>query len=94
MEVLTRQEAIRECKRLWKPSLKNPSLRKKDLLELYPKAKQYREGCPLCEYVSQQITINCRLYCPLYVQFRKGCGELCFSTDAGAFARKVMKLKE
>jgi len=83
---LTKREAIRECKRLWK-AIEKSGLTKYGFLNSPDgkkcKDKGYWGNCPLCEY-SRQVTQSlpsCSI-CPLITQYGKSCSELGFN-DSG-----------
>ncbi len=75
---MTKREAIRECKELWKEIeesgktkygfLGSPSGKKW-------RDKDYRSSCPLCEYSGSNCT-----KCPLITQYGKMCAQLGFKT--------------
>ena len=76
--MMTKREAIRECKRMWKEIVKS-GLSKRDFL--YETAdgkewldKRYHSNCPLCEYIwakdEDSKNWQCRRYCPLYLQYK------------------------
>ncbi len=71
---LTKREAIRECKRIWK-EIGESGLDKDAFLES-PNgkkwlAKSYECNCPLCEYASRGCNV-----CPLYAQYDTTCTPL------------------
>ncbi len=90
---LTKREAIRECKRLWKEIGKS-GLRKGSFL-CSPAGKKwldkgYQDNCPLCE------CFCCRT-CPLMTQYGKGCFELGYQLvghGSTRFLDRVKGLKE
>jgi len=79
---LTKREAIRECKRLWK-EIEKSGLTKYGFLNSPDgkkwKGKGYWGNCPLCEY-TKQVTKGlprCSI-CSLVTQYGKRCRELGF----------------
>ena len=78
---LTKREAIRECKRLWK-EIEKSGLTKYGFLNSPDgkkwKDKDYQAYCPLCEYTGRW---NC-WRCPLMVQYGETCTHLGFN-DSG-----------
>lgn len=77
MATLTKREAIRECKRLWKELEKSGLTKGEFLFDTRAGRKWlnklYNSDCPLCEYAKRHN--SCR-YCPLFTQYNKGCFEL------------------
>ena len=90
---LTKREAIRECKRLWKEIVKSGLSKWRflgsDAGEKWRK-KGYILDCPLCGYA----WTRCGTHCPLYLQYGKGCDEMPYDTDPKAFYEYVKGLKE
>ena len=91
---MTKREAIRECKRLWK-EIGKFGKDKDDFLESPAGEKwldkDYQNDCPLCEYARGK---GCE-FCPLYTQYDKGCYELNFEANPPTqFIKAVMGLKE
>ena len=76
---MTKREAIRECKKLWK-EIEKSGLDKFRFLgspagEKW-QDKGYQDYCPLCEYVRNGI--GC-VRCPLQTQHNKDCYKLGYS---------------
>jgi hypothetical protein len=104
-----KREAIRECKRLWK-AIEKSGLSKVDFLntidgEIF-KDKNYRAGCPLCDYSMQKgigfLTYrskDCKKYCPLIEQYGHGCIALGYGENSSwiptkKWLDKIYGLKE
>lgn len=79
---ITRKEAVRECKELWK-EIEESGLTKYEFLNSFDgakwKAKHYQSNCPLCEY-AHYFSSGC-LQCPLITQYSKRCDELDFGNN-------------
>ena len=91
--MLTKREAIRECKRLWK-QIEKSGLSKLDFLHLKDSSvwrkKDYLHNCPLCELTDTRGVLetlsgeiikyssDCKRDCPLFFQYGKGCYDLGF----------------
>ena len=80
MKKLTKRQAIRECKRLWRLVAEGKAKDKNEALEIYPEFKTYAHTCPFCAYVSgivgideatkgfRPIWCNASRFCPLVEQ--------------------------
>lgn len=105
---LTKREAIRECKRLWK-EIEESGLSKREFFTTregsYWRTKGYRADCPLCEYTLQRGLHRkeelgrtlCESYCPLCKQYGDHCLDLGFKghdKHEPRFIEAIMKLKE
>lgn len=99
---MTKREAIRECKRLWK-EIEKSGLGKYDFLDSPAGTKwvdkNYKLDCPLCEYAlsnSGKHSKNCVRDCPLYLQYDMGCDDLQYEDAPGNrfFFGAVRRLKE
>lgn len=93
--MLSKREAIRECKRIWK-EIEKSGLGKDDFLRSPAGKKcldkQYRHDCPLCEYSGH----NC-VKCPLMTQYGHACYVLGFEdtkVSEPSFFEAVRGLKE
>lgn len=79
MSKLTREEAISECKELWR-QIKESGLSKSEFLDTPTgkiwKDKDYQNNCPLCQYALKDGG-GCS-YCPLIKQRKQGCSTLGF----------------
>lgn len=86
MKTLTKREAIRECKRLWK-EIEKSGLTKLAFLNSQAgerwEGRRYDLDCPLCEYETQHRgKFDCER-CPLLTQYGKGCYSLGFGGLGG-----------
>lgn len=98
---MTKREAIRECKRLWKEIEK--SNKTKAVFFISPegeewRAKDYFYDCPLCEYGRGKSYLgrDCDK-CPLVQQYKVDCFSLGFSNQLKSkprFFKAVKGLKE
>ena len=95
---MTKREAIKECKELWKEIKKSGETKYGFLNSPGGKkwlAKDYHGNCPLCEYKGPTVQLGCAR-CPLKTQYDKNCIMLGFS-DLGrsspAFFKAVEGLK-
>ena len=93
---MTKREAIRECKRMWKEIVKS-GLSKYGFLSTQAgekwRDKGYRVDCPLCQYAWVSSHGNCNS-CPLKVQYGRFCISLDYETDPKGFYEYVKGLKE
>lgn len=91
--MLTKRQAIRECKKLWREIKKSGCKTKNDFLKtLVGKkwlVKNYIFNCPLCEY-----STRCTLDCPLFVQYNKTCSDLWWDNPSKEWYDAVFGLKE
>ena len=104
--MLTKRQAIRECKRLWRTVLEGEAKEKYEALCFHPKFFEYENMCPLCEYTQQLINHPVGVYqkcraeniCPLVQQTGAACfGEDCvadYLDNPQLFAAVIMALKE
>jgi len=91
---LTREQAVRECQRLWE-LIKKYQTTKQDFIyhnSLGKRFRQYRCNCPLCEYKSG-IGLSCKV-CPLYEQYDEYCIGLGFIKEDSDWFEVVRNLKE
>lgn len=102
--MITKRQAIRECKKAWRLVLTGKAKDKGDILDTpeFQHFLNYAASCPLCEYTSGRKRADgeekdCEKSCPLYTQLGHGC---VYPSAAGyylhplAFAKEVMKLKD
>lgn len=79
---LTKRQAIRECKKLWK-EIKKSGLSKNQFLCSEEGAKWRNKGywasCPLCEYAIRADGRGRCDRCPLVLQYGRKCDELGYS---------------
>jgi hypothetical protein len=80
--MLTRKLAIEQAQQLWN-AVDLSGLSKDEYLETTSGRKwtrnKYACNCPLCEFVEQtgrRTESRCIKYCPLYIQYGKGCQKL------------------
>lgn len=81
MKKMTKKQAIKDCKELWK-AIEKSGLSKSDFLrseegEVYDD-RNYFGGCPLCEYTRVRDPENfpsCST-CPLVTKYSKRCDQL------------------
>lgn len=93
---ITKREAIRECKKIWKLVVDCKAENKYDAFEILYGDRYINKwalDCPLCEYVDN-FDGRCTK-CPLVVQLGGSCGFLGYNGQSGnrGFAKLVMKLK-
>ncbi len=80
---MTKREAIRECKKLWK-EIEKSGLTKEGFFATAMsnkwRVKSYHSECPLCQYSKVIKGVGCRP-CPLTEQYDKSCFELGYFKD-------------
>jgi len=90
---MTKREAIRECKRLWKEIVGSGLGKRKFLWETNEGKKWLDKGydseCPLCEYDNAGCDD-----CPLHLQYGESCTSLGYSRNPKTFYEYVKGLKE
>jgi len=87
---LTKKEAIAECKKMWKEIEKSGLSKTAFLFDSdagkYWRMKNYRAGCPLCEYAAERagelkMLGRCQ-FCPLETKYHQSCFQLGFYPTA------------
>ena len=61
---MTKEEAIRKHRKMWRWLAKNPGERKEDYLRKFDPEARLGTDCYLCGYVNENHKRNCR-YCPV-----------------------------
>ena len=100
---ITKRQAIRECKKMWKLITKS-CLGKYEWFKTdasIPFSNKYMHDCPLCEYTNNlrirsvnTFDLACRPFCPLYIQLNEGCLGLNYmQEDTTEFYNALLKLK-
>ena len=91
--LVTKREAIRECKRLWK-EIEESGLSKYGFLHSPDGekwlCKNYQDNCPLCEYASGNACDKCTLQ----TKYGKSCYKLDFTSHTPEWYEAVKGLKE
>ena len=97
--MLTKREAIRECKRFWKAVVKSGLDKHRFIYSNEErrewKSKGYRNDCPLCQYTWGSKKSSCYKSCPLVLQYEEHCIHMKYDTDPNFFYNTYVKgLKE
>lgn len=93
------RQAVRDCKKLWRPVAEGVVQNKYVALKLHPEFKELRHECPFCHYAlnktAERAILFCR-ECPLFQQTGWDCMHdwVNFGDRPQEFASVIMALKE
>ena len=94
--MLSRNEAIRDAKAIWRLVLEGNAETKYEALNQLPqiKAKKYRDSCPLCAYGESMNRVHVCSVCPYKRQFTYCTSYPSYNIEPRLFAKNIMALKE
>jgi len=100
---VTKRQAIRDCKKIWKLVAEGKATDKFDALRQLPdilyKYFDFAQ-CPLCAYAynkeGAETPSACRKYCPYYLTYKAYCTSFYCSYTGNpiAFAKRILALKD
>jgi hypothetical protein len=97
--LVTKRQAIRDCKKIWRLVAEGKAKDKYDALnqlpDLYMKYKTEHNYCPLCTYASGKVYRDMCSACPYFCTYGFDCMAYPnFVDQAILFAQNILKLKE
>lgn len=98
---MNKRQAIRDCKKLWRPVAEGKARNKPQALELHPEFHRCNGACPFCDYSLTSAekkgirTLHCQ-ECPLAQQTGWDCFEewMDYRHYPQEFASVIMALKD
>jgi hypothetical protein len=95
---LSRRQAVRDCKKVWRLVYYGKVANKLEALRLLPHLREkYRlhAGCPLCALTTLSV-VTCLQACPYATKYGVNCMDVScdYQVNHKEFAARIMKIKE